>query len=253
MIEGQPERQDQRSAVHPTVSFALASTAPISSEFSIPKACPSPPSSSVAVVPRPPPGYQARDWEHGVFVGSIMASETTAASPAQLVLSAATHGHVALLRLPWAFPALRWAKSGRQGSKIFNVTGSARRRQLHWPDSATTCGTGLSSGCRILDAVETHRLRAQARGHQHRGLESVTLIPSGTSGCGQDLWLRCGRHQGVLRQVWRKAAREPSTDGSSGKAPELTVTKIKVVSAVPIPLLYGILKTLQNYHPRRLY
>ena len=24
--------------------------------------------------------YQARDWEHGVFVGSIMASETTAAA-----------------------------------------------------------------------------------------------------------------------------------------------------------------------------
>ena len=44
-------------------------------------ASPSPPSSSAAAGPKTAPlVYQSRDWKHGVFVGSTMASETTAAA-----------------------------------------------------------------------------------------------------------------------------------------------------------------------------
>ncbi len=46
----------------------------------IPKGFPCPPSCSRPPARTAPLVYQSRDWKHGVFVGSIMASETTAAA-----------------------------------------------------------------------------------------------------------------------------------------------------------------------------
>ena len=45
--------------------------------------------------------YQSLNWQHGVFVGSIMASEITAAQYGeQGVVEKITHGYDTILRLP---------------------------------------------------------------------------------------------------------------------------------------------------------
>ena len=70
--------------------------------------------------------YQSRNWQHGVFVGSIMASEKTAAADGRGGSDpAGPHGDAALLRLPHGrlLAALAGYGAGRSPNppKIFNV------------------------------------------------------------------------------------------------------------------------------------
>ena len=69
-------------AAHPNSRFtAPAENCPASRRsLTTPTGCPSPPSSSAAADQDGPLVYQSRDWQHGVFVGSVMASEKTAAA-----------------------------------------------------------------------------------------------------------------------------------------------------------------------------
>ena len=119
---------DGSKGAHPNSRFtAPAKNCPcISSEFDKGTACRSPPSCSAAAAPDHASGLPVEDWNNGVFVGSIMASETTAAAsgavgvvrrdPMAMLPSAAT---------TWATTSgtgLKWARSSATRlPKIFNV------------------------------------------------------------------------------------------------------------------------------------
>ena len=88
--------------------------------------------------------YQAFNWQHGVFVGAAMASETTAAAT----------GAVGVMRrdpmamLPFCGYNmgdyfghwLTWARSYRPAGDLpRQLVPQGRRRQFLWPGSAKTC------------------------------------------------------------------------------------------------------------------
>jgi len=52
--------------------------------------------------------FQSRDWDHGVFLGSIVSSETTAAAVGQVATFVATLCHAALLRVQHADYFAHW-------------------------------------------------------------------------------------------------------------------------------------------------
>ena len=103
--KGEPwDGSDGTKGAHPEfpVHRAGATTAPaLSSEFENPQGVPL---SAIIFGGRraktAPLVYQSCDWDHGVFVGSIMASETTAAATGAVgVVAPRPHGNAALLRL----------------------------------------------------------------------------------------------------------------------------------------------------------
>ena len=81
--------------------------------------------------------YQSRDWNHGVFVGSIMASETTAAATGAVgVLRHDPSGHEALLRLQHGDYFQHWIDMGKKlATKLrrsqCQLVPCGRKRPLH--------------------------------------------------------------------------------------------------------------------------
>ena len=120
------------SCAHPNSRFtAMATNCPcLSSEFNNPKGVP-----VTAIIfggrraKTAPLVYESRSWQHGAFVGSIMASETTAAAAGAI-------GVATTVRTGW-----RWASAFRTLRRSSTSTGSApmTRDTSSGPDSATIC------------------------------------------------------------------------------------------------------------------
>ena len=120
--------------------------------------------------------YQSRDWQHGVFVGSVMASETTAAADGQ--------GRRRPVATPWPCcpsAATTWATTGSTGwtwrspctslPKIFNVN------WFRTDDNGEFIWPGFGENLRVVEWIlkrcfdeadarrDRDRLPAQGRGH----------------------------------------------------------------------------------------
>jgi phosphoenolpyruvate carboxykinase (GTP) len=146
--------------------------------------------------------YQAFDWEHGVFVGSIMASETTAAAAGKV--GVVRRDPMAMLPFCgynmgdyWAHWLQMGAKLGGNAPKIFNVNwfrtdGEGR---FIWP--------GYGENLRVLDwiierAAGTADAVETPIGYEPKpedvcleGLDEVTLeTVRDLLSVDRDLWLR---------------------------------------------------------------
>ena len=113
--------------------------------------------------------YQSRSWNHGVFVGSIMASETTAAAAGAVGVVAAT---------PWLCfrsAATTWLITGSTG--LTSAQASTRIRLRRFSTStgsvrtttATSCGPASATTCACLSGSSS---AARARSTQRRPLSA---------------------------------------------------------------------------------
>jgi phosphoenolpyruvate carboxykinase (GTP) len=146
--------------------------------------------------------YQAFDWEHGVFVGSIMASETTAAAAGKV--GVVRRDPMAMLPFCgynmgdyWAHWLQMGAKLGENAPKIFNVNWFRTDGEGHfiWP--------GYGENLRVLDwiierAVGTADAVETPIGYEPKpedicleGLDEVTLdTVRGLLSVDRELWLQ---------------------------------------------------------------
>ena len=194
--------------------------------------------------------YQSLDWNHGVFVGSIMASETTAAAA----------GAVGVVRrdpmamLPFCGYNMgdywqHWLDMGQKVDadklpKIFNVNWFRTDDEGHfiWP--------GFGDNLRVLEWIMKRCFNEvdadqTALGYEPRpedlDLEGSvwTWIPSGSCSA----WIGPlapgrGRHPGVLCQVRRQAAREALGRAlRAGEPPE---------GLIPLPFAFLLLSTVRR-------
>ena len=135
---------------------------------------------------------EARDWEHGVFLGSTMSSETTAAAAGEVGSAAVgSDGDAAVLRLPHGrlLPPLARRSAARDGAQAAAdllrqlVPQGTRTASSSGPATARTpaCWPGSSAAARATpNAVET----------------AIGLLPPARRGRDQHRW---PRHQRARR------------------------------------------------------
>ena len=201
-VNGKEYTAEGNKLAHPNSRFtAPAINCPcISSEFNSPNGVPV---SAIVFGGRraktAPLVYQARSWQHGVFVGSIMASETTAAATG--AVGVVRRDPMAMLPFCGYHMADYWAhwlemgeKLGDKAPKIFNVNWFRTDDEGHfiWP--------GFGDNLRVLewivnrcngkaDAVET------AIGYEPKpedinleGLDITVETVAGLLNVDKDLW-----------------------------------------------------------------
>ena len=201
-VNGKEYTAEGNKLAHPNSRFtAPAINCPcISSEFNSPNGVPV---SAIVFGGRraktAPLVYQARSWQHGVFVGSIMASETTAAATG--AVGVVRRDPMAMLPFCgyhmadyWAHWLERGEKLGDKAPKIFNVNWFRTDDEGHfiWP--------GFGDNLRVLewivnrcngkaDAVET------AIGYEPKpedinleGLDITVETVAGLLNVDKDLW-----------------------------------------------------------------
>ena len=181
--------------------------------------------------------FQSHDWEHGVFLGSIMASETTAAQAGAvgnlrrdpfamlpfcgynmadyfahwLQIGAEAPDRDALPKIFY----VNWFRKDADGKFLWPGYGE-NSRVLEWIFNRVT---GQGAGGRHADRRGPH-----ARGHRHHRPRREQG-PDGRAPAGRHRGLAGGGapHQGVLRQVRRPPPPGPGRSGrDAGQAPGLT-------------------------------
>ena len=201
-VNGKEYTAEGNKLAHPNSRFtAPAINCPcISSEFNSPNGVPV---SAIVFGGRraktAPLVYQARSWQHGVFVGSIMASETTAAATG--AVGVVRRDPMAMLPFCGYHMADYWAhwlemgeKLGDKAPKIFNVNWFRTDDEGHfiWP--------GFGDNLRVLewivnrcngkaDAVETPiGYEPKPEDINLEGLDITVETVAGLLNVDKDLW-----------------------------------------------------------------